>query len=903
MMVNDRLVNLSERWFRLLQRLYPPDFRDDMGDAVVETYRDHARDALRRGGILRLAIVWMRALVDSLRNGPGERVRPAVSWRRSGNWGRDAELATRRLLRARAFAAVTIGTLTIGLGMVAVVYTVVHKILIEPLPYRDAGDLYDVWRDYGPINDLKRGGVAGPDVTELQKSSAVIEDVAALQPFLGGIFALREGADPSEIAVTVVTPNLFTLLGVTPTLGRGFAPDEVGPGHPNVIVLTHGLWSRFGADPAIVGAQVRLQGNSYTVIGVLPPTFAFVRNDALGAPQRIEAFTTFEFNLASDKPDAANYSALVRARRGASPEAVVSAIDAVGRTIDARDFNSRGLKLYPVRLKADLVARARPALIVLGAAGALLALMLMVNLASVLLARAAQREHEFAVSRAVGASGFAVMRATLIEGGLLGLAGGVFGALAAIWATRALVALAPLDLPRREAIAVDWSIGAVIVALGLLLGLLAATVPATWAARATLSSLLASSAVRGGGGHGRVRRSMIVAQVALSLVLLTSSGLVVRSVERLLRADPGFRADGVLTFRVRCPPEFFPRPPDVIGFQDRVERALAAIPGVTGVSATSALPLTASAPQMPITIPGAPGNTGSAERDAPLVDMIGTRASYVQVMGMRVVAGRAFDPVRQDGRQEALIDRRLAAQFFPDGNPIGAKIPRLGNRISSKYVPQPADGLTIVGVVEQARLYDVHQDGRPQVFVRTEDWGYRPLSFVVRTALQPEAIVPEARAALRQVDTRVAMGDVRTMEQIVGNLLRQQRTSAVVIVAFALGALLLAAMGLVGVVSSSVTRRRHEMAVRLALGADHGRVLRLVLGEGALLVLIGVLIGVPGIYAAGGLIRGVLVGISPSDPLTLAAVAAGLGIVTMAACYVPARRVLGIAPAQSLRQE
>jgi putative ABC transport system permease protein len=418
-----------------------------------------------------------------------------------------------------------------------------------------------------------------------------------------------------------------------------------------------------------------------------------------------------------------------------------------------------------------------------------------------------------------------------------------------------------------------------------------------------LSSLLASSAVRGGGGHGRVRRSMIVAQVALSLVLLTSGGLVVRSVDQLLRADPGFRADGVLTFRVRCPPEFFPRPPDVIGFQDRVERALAAIPGVSGVSATSALPLTASAPQVPITIPGAPGNTGSAERDAPLVDMIGTRASYVQVMGMRVLAGRAFDPVRQDARQEALIDRRLAAQFFPDGNPIGAKIPRLGNRISSKYVPQPADGLTIVGVVEQARLYDVHQDGRPQVFVRTEDWGYRPLSFVVRTALQPEAIVPEARAALRQVDTRVAMGDVKTMEQIVGNLLRQQRTSAVVIVAFALGALLLAAMGLVGVVSSSVTRRRHEMAVRLALGADHGRVLRLVLGEGALLVLIGVLIGIPGIYAAGGLIRGVLVGISPSDPLTLAAVAAGLAIVTMAACYVPARRVLGIAPAQSLRQE
>jgi hypothetical protein len=195
-MISDRLVNLSERWFRLLERLYPPDFRDDMGDAVVETYRDRARDALRRGGILRLALVWMRALVDSLRNGPSERLRPAVSWRRNGNWGRDAEIAIRRLLRGRAFAAATIGTLTIGLGMVAVAYTVVHKILIEPMPYRDPDALYYVWRDYGPIIDLKRGGLAGPDFTELRKSEAVVEDVVALQPMLGGIFALREGADP-----------------------------------------------------------------------------------------------------------------------------------------------------------------------------------------------------------------------------------------------------------------------------------------------------------------------------------------------------------------------------------------------------------------------------------------------------------------------------------------------------------------------------------------------------------------------------------------------------------------------------------------------------------------------------------------------------------------------------------
>ncbi len=902
-MISERLVNVSERWFRLLQRLYPPDFRDDMGDAVVETYRDRARAALQRGGILRLSLLWIRALVDSLRNGPGERVRPAVSWRRSGNWGRDVEIAVRRLLRARAFAAVTIGTLTIGLGMVAVVYTVVDKILIEPMPYRDAGDLYYLWRDYGPIADLKRGALSGSDLTDLRRSPAVIEDIALLQPMLGGIFALHEGGDPNEIAVTVTTPNLFELLGVTPMLGRSFASNEAGPGRPNLIVPIYGLWNRFGADPAIVGREVRLQGNAYTVIGVLPPTFAFVRNDASGLGQHIDAFIPVGIDLTSDKPDAGSFSALLRARHGASPEAVASAVAAAGRTIDARSFNSRGLRIYRIGLKTEVVARARPALIVLGAAGGLLALMLMVNLASVLLARAAQREHEFAVSRALGASDLAVMRAALLEGGLLGLLGGVSGALVAIWAARALIALAPIDLPRREAIAVDWKIGVVMVALGTVLGLLAAVVPATWAARASLSSLLANSAVRGGGGHGRMRRGMIIAQVALSLVLLTSGGLVVRSVDRLLRADPGFKPDGVLTFRVRSPPEFFPKPFDVVRFQDHVERSLAAIPGVTGASATSALPLTASAGQLSIAIPGAPGNTGSPERDAALVDLIGTRASYAQIMGMRIIAGRPFDPVRQDGRQEALIDRHLAAQFFPNADPVGATIPWGANRVTTTYTQQPATVLTIVGVVEQARLYDLHQDGRPQLYIRTEDWGFRPLSFIVRTEGDPEAIIPEARTALRQVEPRVAMGDVRTMTQIVNDKLRQPRTSAVVIAAFALGALLLAAVGLFGIVSNSVIRRRHEMAVRLALGADHGRILRLVLGEGALLVGIGVLIGVPGIYAASGLIRGVLVGISPTDPLTLTAVALGLGLVTMAACYVPARRVLGIDPAQSLRQD
>jgi putative ABC transport system permease protein len=884
---------MSQRWFRLLDRLYPPDFRDEMGVALTEAYMDRARDRLENGGKIRLAGLWLRALADALRNGPAERARPAASWRRGGNWGRDIELVRRRVSRSPLFAATTIGTLTIGLGMFAVVYAAVQKVLLDPMPYKNPEDLYYVWRDYGPINDVKRGALGGTDIVELQKTNAVIEAAAGLRPMYGGIFSLREGAEPMEIAVTQASPDLFQLLGVAPAVGRSFAPEEagLGSGHSHTIVLTHHLWKRLGADPGIVGADVRLQGRPHTVVGVLPADFTFVRNDAAAPPQRVDAYIPIEDALAQTNPKFGGYAALIRGHRGASPEAVAAAVAAVGRAIDERDFSGRGLKLYPVGLKADVISRIRPTLVVAAAAGLVLLFMLMVNLASVLLARAAQRERELAVSRALGANTTAIVRATLLEGGLLGLAGGALGTLAAIWGARALVALAPLDLPRREAIAIDSSIGATVIAVGGLLGLLAAAAPAVWAARASLASLLAGSAVRG-GGQGRWRRGMVVAQVALCLVLLASGALVLRSFERLLRTDPGFRPEGLFTMRLRVSSEFFPKQSEAFAFQDRVRHALAAIPGVTGASAASALPLTVAVPiQQTITIPGAPGNIGDAERDKVLIDWIDARANYVEVMGMRLRAGRTFTESLPKGMGEAIIDTALARRFFPEGNPLGWQI-QIGN--------QP---FTIIGVVDQARLYDVHVDGRPQILTRAENFGSRPLFYVMRTTREPHSLLPEVQAAIHRIDARVPVGEPRSMEDLVQASLSPQAMGGVLISAFAAGALLLAAMGIFGVVSGSVTRRQHELAVRLALGADHRRVLRLVLKEGALLVLAGLLIGAPGIYLAKGLIQGLLVGVSPYDPLTLLGAALGLLLVTMVACYVPARRALGIEPAQLLRQE
>jgi putative ABC transport system permease protein len=388
-----------------------------------------------------------------------------------------------------------------------------------------------------------------------------------------------------------------------------------------------------------------------------------------------------------------------------------------------------------------------------------------------------------------------------------------------------------------------------------------------------------------------MRRSMVVVQVALSLVLLTTGGLVVRSFERLLRAHPGFEPAGVFTLRVPVPASRYPNDTVANALHERLHRDLAAIPGVEVVGAVSALPLSADADQSGVHFPGAPGNTGDREHDRPLIDYLLVRPGYFEALGIRFLEGRPF-PAGPARGKEAIIDHVLARDFFGTRSPLGATM-TFGN-----------DSLRIVGVVQQPRLYDVHQDGRGQIFLRNEEFTYyASLSWTLRTAQSPRALLPAVRTIARRIDPELAISEARPMAAVVAESLRQQRLSAVLIGGFSLGALLLVAMGLFGVVAGSVTRRRHELAVRLALGADYPRVLRLVLGEGAMLIAIGLALGAPGVYLAGQTLRRVLVGVSPFDPLTLAIVAAGLGIVSLLSCYVPARRVAGIEPARSLRQE
>ncbi|MES2522662.1 MAG: ADOP family duplicated permease [Gemmatimonadota bacterium] len=889
---DQRLARVSERWLRLLLRLYPVDFRDEMGEALVETYRDRCRNALRHRGMGALAGVWMQSLADSTRNGIGERLRPSVDWRRGGDWGRDVERAVRRLLRAPLFTLSMLVTLAVGLGAFAMVAAVVKNVLLAPLPYDRPGDLYYVWRDYTKMFDLKRGSLAGTDIAALGSAGGAIQEMVGLDQSrvtLSQASGTGETA-PEEIAVLFTTPNLFRVLGVRPALGRDFAPEETGPGRPALIVLGHDLWQRrFGGNPAIVGSDVLLNGVKFQVIGVMGRGFRFLVHGGIGEAAPSDAYVTPTVDLAKTDPGAGSYVGMLRARPGTSPEAMNAAVAAVSQMVDKRDFNGRGIRLYPTGLESDLLNPVRPPLMVLGAAGVLLVLVLGVNMASLLLVRASQREREFAISRALGANRVAMLRATLMEAGLLGILGSVLGTLLAFWGVRALASLAPMNLPRRESIAVDWQTAALVLAVGTTLGLLAGAVPATWSTRAPLATLLRNAAVRG-GGFGSLRRAMVVAQVALSLVLLSAGGLVVRSFERLLRADPGFNPAGLLTLRVPVPGARYPDAAAQRAVHERLERELAAIPGVESVGATTALPFGGEANQTGVTFPGAPGNTGDKERDQPLVDFMMARAGYFETLGFRTLAGRTFEPTRPGGVREAVIDQALADRFYPGRSAVGAKL------------LFDDDTVFVVGVVAHARMYDVHKDGRFQLFLRNDDYTENTLNWALRTGDLPSDLVPAVRAAVARVDPQLALANVQSMEEAVSAALQQPRLVAVLLAAFSLGALLLAAMGLYGVVAGSVSRRRHEMAVRLALGAEHGQVLRLVLGEGARLVGLGLLIGIPGIWFASRLIGSVLVGVSPFDAPTLAAVAVGLAAVAAVACYIPARRVAGIDPAASLQE-
>ena len=902
------LRRVCERIYAFFLRAYPRAYRAEVGREMREAFRDQVRAVHGREGTAGVVRLMVRAAVDALANGMGERLatrrvvrsepaaRETLTRRRSRSvmdmFAMNFGQAVRRLRRSPAFALATISTVALGVAAFASIFSVVSSVLLRPLPYRDAGDLMWIWRDYTWFG-FPRGWLGGPDVVELRAHDEVFESVAAMR---SGSFNLTSSdASPAEeVDVLLATSDLFRTLGVTPMLGRGFAEGEDAQDVASVVVLGYELWQRrFGGDRTIVGRDIRLDGETATVIGVMGRDFHFVKHASLGDPEGADLYATYQRRLSGMSPNSGALAGLARIRRGTKPEAVTAALEAVSRDLDARYFRSQGMRYWGVRLIDDLVAETRPALVALLGAGFFLLLVLCANLAALVFGRVSERLREISVRKALGASRAGTVLHVAGETLLVTAAGGAIGLMLAYWGTRALVALTPASMPRRADIRLDATVMIVTTALALLLGFLAGLPAALRANRQPAEEgLRASSPRAGGSAHaGLTRRTLVVVQVALSLMLLVGAGLVARSFGELLRADPGFSTDGVVTMRIRLDPSTYPQEAQAITFDASLRERLSAIPGVRGVGATDALPLGSGSNQSDVTFPGAPGNTGDANADKPLLDFLAVTPGYFEAMGIALRSGRDFDTRdTPDGANVAIIDETLARRFFPTSDPAGS-------------ILVSGDTLRIVGVVGHLRLYTLQEEERGQVYRPFAQDARIAMSYALETDGDAGSIGNAAISAVHALDAAIPVTDVREIRHIVRSSLGQERLSFWLLSGFGVCGVLLATLGIYGVVSSGVTRRTHEVGIRLALGAAPGRVLALVIREGLTTASIGMILGFAGAIFTSRLLRGLLFGLGPLDPVTYVSVGAGLLAVALLAAWIPARRATRIAPVEALRTD
>lgn len=883
---------------RLLLRLYPVEFRERWGEDMRGAYRAQ-REARRGAGRGALAALAVRTVVGMARGA-------AAEWKARGGagsgggvverveaWVRELGQAARRLRRVPGFTVMAVATLGLGTGAFGAVFTVVNDVLWKPMPYKNPGELAWVWRDY-PWMHAPRLLLGSHDVEYLEEQPGV-ESVVVTGSYRTTLAGLTgDGARPRDVRVITASPGFLDVLGVRPLLGRGLRPEDADPGAPTVVLLRYDLWrDLFGADPSVIGRTVMLGGNTAEVVGVLPPRFDFLKDESVGRPINGDLYAAFQTPLNGRPPGEAWLDCLVRFRGGPQSPEARAALKNVQERLQAEFLHGDSkhtLRLRATPLREDLVGDLRsPLTAVLAAAGFLL-LVLGANLATLFISRSVARERDLAVRTAIGGSRRVVAGSVLAETLLVAFAGAALGTMVAWAGSDALARVTTGTLPRAAGIALDGTSVAVTVGLTMALALLAA-VPPILRARATDPG----RALREAAGIGESRRrrlgrdALVVVQVALSLLLLVGGGLLGRSFAELLRVDPGFDPARTLTFRVGLDGTAYESAPERLAFERRLRTRLSALPGVEAVGLANALPLAGQ--QAGLTTAefvNAPGNTGDSDADRPLLDLFFITPGYLRAAGFRLLEGRGF---REGETSVALIDNVVAARFYPGGRAIGSRI-AFGR-----------DTATIVGVVDQPRFHDLRSEGRGQVYEPAANVALSGPHVAVRLRRgDPLTLVPAVRAAIAELDPHLAVSEVRTLKAIVASALSEERLDLGLVTALALAALLLAALGVYGVVAGVVSRRRPEIGVRMALGAGTGNVVAMVLSQGLRLVLVGVALGLVAAWVTSRLVSSLLYEVQAHDPLTFGAVATLLiGVGTLAA-WLPARRATRVDPVEVLRE-
>lgn len=814
---------------------------------------------------------------------------------RGGAWledlMRDVRYSARSLLHSRGYAFVVVGTLALGIAANSSIFSIANAILFKPLPYRDPAKLMVIWDGMEMLN-IPEAWVTGPEVARMRSELKTFEGFAAVRS--GSVtIAASSDAEPQQIPVASVSANFFQLLGAGPSMGRGFVQGEDAPGAQRVAVISHRLWTQqFGADRSIVGRSILVDGNATTVIGVLPTEFRYsVQNSLSSGSDAADIYLTFPDTLGRMAVNGHSLGVLARVRSDVPTAAAIDDLNKLGTKVDAEIYDKRNFTFKPVLLQERVVRDVRPALLALLAAVGMLMLIMCANLAVLALVRAARREREMTVRRAIGASQSRVTRQILTETVLLSIAGAIVGIVLGTAALRALLSMAPAGLPRRPEIGIDFTVLAVTLGVAVAVGIAMGLAPVFHSVRGDISTVLREKAPSHSGS--RVRRAMVLAQLALSMVLLAGTGLLLGSFVRLMRVDPGFDSQGVLAIELMAPRGKYTCCRPVLDVIQRYTDALRSLPGVTSAGATSAPPLSAGADQNGAFFPGSPTNTGDNQKDWLLVDVAPVTPGYFRAMGIQILEGEDFTAAQNDSvnARVAIIDDLLAHRFFPNGGVVG------------RFMMLGRDSMRVVGVARHVRMYSLQDPGREQMWVPHAFTTYRYMVLAARTSGDPASLAAAARRAIHGIDAQQPIISTQPMSTIVRDSLAQRRLVLTLVGAFALAALLLAALGVYGVTASSVSQRTRELGIRMALGANRGSVVWSVLSEPTRLVALGLVIGLLGTFAAGRAVERLLYGIRPTDPVTLAAVAFVLLAVAVIASYLPARRATKVDPVVALRSD
>ena len=875
----------GERLYARLLHCYPREFRARYGAEILDFYRERRRAEGRR--------IWPRLLLDLLLNASVERLRPEPSSRSErvtmNGFFQDLRLALRGLARTPGFTAVVLLTLGLGIGANAAIFSVVNGVLLQPLPFPNPDRVVDL-RHAEPY-----WNVSEPEFRDYRRDLRGLETLAAYTDYGAN---LEGGEEPVRILGVRVSDGFFKVLGVNPLLGRTFAPDEEKPAQaPSpVVVLSEGAWrSYFGGDKNILTREIRLNGVPRRVIGVMPASFSFPEpNTAVWLPLRLNYDSLWTRN---------NHYLLTvgRLKPGASAaQANVEANLLVSHWV--KDFPDIYAPDQPVHaelkpLSERLVSKARPYLVTLLGAVGLVLLIACANVANLLLIRGEARRRELGIRTALGASRSRLVAQQLTESAVLAVLGGGLGLLLALGGVKALLRLAPATLPRLEQVHLNGSVllftAAVSLGTGLLFGLLPAFRSSQGGAAPALREGLRSSSTRHGS---RTRRVLVLGEVALAMVMLSGAGLLLRSLASLQRIDLGFDAANILTARVTLPPLNYQDDAKVVTFLTQAEARVRALPGVVSVAAMGWAPVVGDGGTWSIVLDG---RVVKDIASAPAANPQQVTPGYFETLGNRILRGRGFTAQDHgDAPPVAVINEAMAKKLWPGQDPVGHTLRMFNDK--SPWV-------TIVGVARDIRSSGVEKDVPPTMYFPYAQSGksayYMPrqLTLAVKTRRNAEGLGRPLTQLVHQLDPGAPVSELRTMETVMGTALASRRFTTVLLGWFAGLALLLAGLGIYGVIAYGVSQRTYEIGLRQALGADRGSVLALIVTEGLRLAGVGLGVGLVGTLIAGRLIRSLLVSVTASDPVTLLAMGLLLAAVAGLASWIPARRATAVSPTEALK--